>query len=204
MKLGVFGGTFDPVHVGHLMVAEDARVELGLDTVLFITAGEPWLKAGWPLSAAHHRVEMVRRAVLDNPGFRESSMEVDRPGPSYSVDTLEALREGLAGDVDLFLLVGLDALRELTQWHRPERIFELSTVVGIARPGAEKIDRDALDPIDLQAGQDVVILDKLLVNVSSSDIRRRVSAGQSIRYLVPETVEEYISEHGLYGRGVGQ
>lgn len=204
MKLGVFGGTFDPVHVGHLMVAEDARVELGLDTVLFITAGEPWLKAGWPLSAAHHRVEMVRRAVLDNPGFRESSMEVDRPGPSYSVDTLEALREGLAGDVDLFLLVGLDALRELTQWHRPERIFELSTVVGIARPGAEKIDRDALDPIDLQAGQDVVILDKLLVNVSSSDIRSRVSAGQSIRYLVPETVEEYISEHGLYGRGAGQ
>ena len=204
MKLGVFGGTFDPVHVGHLMVAEDARVELGLDTVLFITAGEPWLKAGWPLSAAHHRVEMVRRAVLDNPGFRESSMEVDRPGPSYSVDTLEALREGLAGDVDLFLLVGLDALRELTQWHRPERIFKLSTVVGIARPGAEKIDRDALDPIDLQAGQDVVILDKLLVNVSSSDIRSRVSAGQSIRYLVPETVEEYISEHGLYGRGAGQ
>ena len=186
------------------MVAEDARVELGLDTVLFITAGEPWLKAGWPLSAAHHRVEMVRRAVLDNPGFRESSMEVDRPGPSYSVDTLEALREGLAGDVDLFLLVGLDALRELTQWHRPERIFELSTVVGIARPGTEKIDRDALDPIDLQAGQDVVILDKLLVNVSSSDIRSRVSAGQSIRYLVPETVEEYISEHGLYGRGAGQ
>ena len=204
MKLGVFGGTFDPVHVGHLMVAEDARVELGLDTVLFITAGEPWLKDGWPLSAAHHRVEMVRRAVLDNPGFRESSMEVDRPGPSYSVDTLEALREGLAGDGDLFLLVGLDALRELTQWHRPERIFELSTVVGIARPGAEKIDRDALDPIDLQAGQDVVILDKLLVNVSSSDIRSRVSAGQSIRYLVPETVEEYISEHGLYGRGAGQ
>ena len=204
MKLGVFGGTFDPVHVGHLMVAEDARVELGLDTVLFITAGEPWLKAGWPLSAAHHRVEMVRRAVLDNPGFRESSMEVDRPGPSYSVDTLEALREGLAGDVDLFLLVGLDALRELTQWHRPERIFKLSTVVGIARPGAEKIDRDALDPIDLQAGQDVVILDKLLVNVSSSDIRSRVSAGQSIRYLVPETVEEYISEHGLYGRGAGK
>ena len=204
MKLGVFGGTFDPVHVGHLMVAEDARVELGLDTVLFITAGEPWLKDGWPLSAAHHRVEMVRRAVLDNPGFRESSMEVDRPGPSYSVDTLEALREGLAGDGDLFLLVGLDALRELTQWHRPERIFELSTVVGIARPGAEKIGRDALDPIDLQAGQDVVILDKLLVNVSSSDIRSRVSAGQSIRYLVPETVEEYISEHGLYGRGAGQ
>ena len=204
MKLGVFGGTFDPVHVGHLMVAEDARVELGLDTVLFITAGEPWLKAGRPLSAARHRVEMVRRAVLDNPGFRESSMEVDRPGPSYSVDTLEALREGPVGDVDLFLLVGLDALRELGRWHRPQRIFELSTVVGIARPGAEKIDRDALDRISLQAGQDVVILDKRLVNVSSSDIRSRVSAGQSIRYLVPETVEEYICEHGLYGRGAAQ
>ncbi len=197
MRVGVFGGTFDPVHVGHLIAAEEATELLALDEMLFVPAGHPWFKAGETVTDAEHRLNMVRLAVESNPRFRVCAVEVARPGPSYTVDTLEHLREKAPSATELFLVLGLDALTEMHRWRCPARVFELATVVGVARPGAE-FDPAALSDIFPSAAERVIMLDVPLVDVGATDLRRRASAGRSLRYLVPDGVEEYIVEHGLY------
>ncbi len=197
MRVGIFGGTFDPVHVGHLIAAERATELLDLDEMLFVPAGQPWFKAGEPVTDAEHRLNMVRLAVESNPRFSVSDVEVARPGPSYTVDTLAQLHEDMPQDTEFFLVLGLDALAEMHRWRRPERVFELATVVGVSRPGAE-FDSAILRDIFPSAAERVIMLDVPMVDVGATELRRRAAEGSSLRYLVPDGVERYIREHGLY------
>ena len=196
MRIGVFGGTFDPIHMGHLIVAEDARAALELDKVLFIPAGQPWFKSYRQITEARHRLAMVQLAVKDNPHFDVTDIEVRRSGPSYTVDTLAELREEHS-DAELIVILGLDALREIDRWHQPSRVFQMASVAGMARPGAT-LDPSVLHAAIPGASSRMRLLDSALIDISGTDIRRRASAGQSIRYRVPVEVERYIYDNGLY------
>ncbi|MBI4338156.1 MAG: nicotinate-nucleotide adenylyltransferase [Chloroflexi bacterium] len=198
MKLGVLGGTFDPVHLGHLIIAEEARVRLGLEQVLFIPTGQPWMKAGQAISPAAHRLEMAQRAVQDNPNFACSSMEVDRPGPTYTVDTLEALRRQYGEAVELYFVLGVDSLASFHRWRQPGRVLELCTLVAMGRPGHEEADMSALEAVVSWASRRIVFLQAPLIGISGTEVRQRVAQGLSIRYWVPPLVEEYIYQQGLY------
>jgi len=200
VKLGVFGGTFEPIHVGHLIVAEEARMLLGLDEVLFIPTGQPWLKAKRGITDARHRMAMVRLAIASNPYFRASDIEIKRPGPTYTMDTLVELRRELGADAEIYVILGLDSLKELGRWHAPERLFELSTVVGMSRPGYEDFDLRSLDAIAPGASSKVIVLNGPLIAISGTELRRRASEGKSITYRVTEPVERYILEHRLYSQ----
>ena len=198
MRIGVFGGTFDPIHIGHLTLAEEARAFLTLDQVLFIPTGRPWLKAGHHISEAHHRLAMVRVAVNSNPDFQVSEMEICRPGPTYTVDTVDELRRQLDPMATIYLLLGLDSLNDLNRWHLPERLLDMATLVGIARPGSLDLDTAAIDNIVPEASSRIILLRGPLMSVSGTEIRQRVSKGESITCQVPEIVEKYIHEQGLY------
>jgi nicotinate-nucleotide adenylyltransferase len=180
--VGVFGGTFDPVHVGHLAVANAALDELGLERVYFVPARRSPLKEDGPVASAEDRLAMLTAATEHEPRFRVSPMEVERKGPSFTIDTLEALR----GEGELFLILGSDAYADFERWREPERIRELATIVVAARPGAPN------------APQGVRLLDSPLMDVSSRELRARASRGRSLRYLVPEAALRYIEEHRLY------
>ena len=130
-QIGILGGTFDPIHEGHLMIAESARECLRLDKVIFMPAGRPWLKSDRAVTDPAHRLAMVELAIEDNPRFEVSTMEIERPGPTYTVDTLTELRRRMGG-ADLYLILGMDSVRELGRWHRPERIFELCALVAVS------------------------------------------------------------------------
>ena len=196
VRIGVFGGTFDPIHMGHLIVAEDARAALELDKVLFIPAGQPWFKSYRQITEARHRLAMVQLAVKDNSLFDVSDIEVERSGPSYTVDTLQELHE-LYSDAELIVILGLDALREIDRWHQPSRVFQMASVAGMARPGAT-LDPSVLHAAIPGASSRMHLLDSALIDISGTDIRKRASAGQSIRYRVPVAVERYICDNGLY------
>ncbi len=203
MKLGIFGGTFDPVHMGHLIVAEEARQRLGLDEVVFVPAGQPWLKSGLEITDAGHRLAMLELAVAPNPYFRLSDTEVRRPGPSYTVDTLEEMVAGRGDGPELYVIVGLDALAELGRWWRPQRLLELGTLVAVARPGFQDLDRAAVESVRPGASDQVLVIDEPLIGISGTEIRRRVAEGLSIKHRVPAPVEAYIYERGLYGAASG-
>ena len=198
MRLGILGGTFDPIHTGHLMIAQEAASMVDLDEVWFIPTGQPWLKRGRTISPSHHRMEMARLAVKGNDRFKVSSIEVDRPGPTYTVDTLEALRAGDAKNDSLFFILGMDSLESLHRWHQPERLFELCTLVGVSRPEHQNFDLAFLDHICPGASEEVIILDGPNMGISGAEIRRRVAEGLPITYWVPRAVEKYIHEHRLY------
>jgi nicotinate-nucleotide adenylyltransferase len=198
MRLGVFGGTFDPVHTGHLVAAETAREAADLDSVMFVPAGEPWLKDGEVVGAKRDRMRMVELAIEGNDRFISSDMELQRPGPTYSADTLEELRDQRPSD-RLFLIVGMDALDDFGRWSRPQRILELATLVGVARPGRSGLARAQLDGIRSGASSDVIVAEGPLLDVSATDLRQRLGRGASVRYLLLEAVERYVYENGLYG-----
>ena len=196
MRIGVFGGTFDPIHMGHLIVAEDARAALELDKVLFIPAGQPWFKSYRRITETHHRLAMVRLAVEGNPSFDVTDIEIARTGPSYTVDTLAELREQYP-DAEFIVILGVDALREIDRWHQPRKLFELASVVGMARPGTA-INLSVLHAAIPGSSSRIRLLDSALIDISGTEIRRRVAEGHSIRYRVPAAVERYIRENGLY------
>jgi len=200
VKLGILGGTFDPVHLGHLLIAEEARVRLSLEKVLFVPAGRPWMKVGRPVSPGFHRLEMVRLAVADNPYFEASALEVERPGPTYTVDTLLQLRDLYGEGADLYFILGVDSLQDFHRWKAPDRVLELCTLVTVARPGYREVNLSHLDAILPGASQRIIVLHGPLIGISGTEIRRRVAWGLSIRYWVPRPVEEYIYRHGLYRR----
>ena len=199
-KIGLLGGTFDPIHIGHLLIAEDAREALGLDTVVFIPAGRPWLKANQSVTAPQHRLAMVGLAIGPNPHFQVSDIEVRRQGPTYTVDTLEQLQQDYSLNTEKFLILGMDSLNDLARWRSPERLFDLCVVVGVSRPGQEEIDIDKLESIAEGASGKIVLISGPSVGISGTDIRDRVVHGKSIKYRVPVDVESYILEHGLYTR----
>jgi nicotinate-nucleotide adenylyltransferase len=198
MNIGVLGGTFDPVHSGHLVIAEEARLRFGLNKVLFVPAGKPWLKTNREISPAVHRVEMVKRAIAGNAGFELSTIEIDRPGPSYSVDTVAALQQKLGAGAEIFFLIGWDSLAELPQWREPSRLIRLCKLVAVTRPGLSRPDLKLLETSVPGITQSVVWLDIEPIDISSSDIRDRTAHGLSIRGLVPNDVERYIAENKLY------
>ena len=199
-KIGVLGGTFDPIHLGHLIVAEDLRQKLGLGEVLFVPAGRPWLKLKEekPISPAEHRLAMVRLAVASNPYFKVSTMEIDRPGLSYSIDTVLELKAKLGAKAEIYFIVGPDALAELPKWKDPARLVEICQVVGIGRPGYAKADLRKLERSIPGVSKRIMLMNVPQIDISATEIRRQVARGLSIRYLVPEAVEKYIQEHELY------
>jgi nicotinate-nucleotide adenylyltransferase len=190
-RIGVLGGTFDPPHVAHLVLAEAARESLDLDQVWFIPAGRPPHKRDQRLSPAKVRMGLLRRALVGIPGFRALPVEIDRRGPSYTVDTLEILHRRHPG-VELWLLVGSDMLRDLPNWRRPRRVLELAGIAAMARPGSpvgwpSKLPRARYLRIDAPR-----------LEISSTELRDRVARGASIRFLVPEAVERSIQRQRLY------
>lgn len=184
MRVGVFGGTFDPVHVGHLSIAQAALECVPLDRIVFVPARRSPLKARGPLASEEDRLAMLRLATAEEPRFEVSTVELDRPGVSYTVDTLEAL----AGEDVLYLVMGADAANEFERWHRPERIRELATLLVASRPGAPT-------PPERHG---VVVFDAPCLDISSRELRARSARGRSLRYLVPEAAERYLEGHGLY------
>lgn len=199
-RVGIFGGTFDPVHQGHLLLAEQCREQAQLDQVWFVPAARPPHKADQALTPFAQRVEMLALATAGHPAFRIEELERDRPGASYTVDTLETLH-ARHPDHELFLLLGSDCLPDLPTWREPRRILQLVTLLVVARPGWPLwSDTDLAQALGLPAATSVrqQVAHIPLFEVSSRDLRRRVAAGQSIRYLVPRAVEEYIAGHGLY------
>jgi nicotinate-nucleotide adenylyltransferase len=201
VNLGILGGTFDPIHWAHLLIAEEARVRLNLARVLFIPAGQPWLRAEQVLSPAEHRLAMVRMAVADNPHFSVSSLEIERPGPSYTVETLEVLRREYGSEADLYFILGQDSLWDFHRWREPGHILSECTLVGVARPGTPEFEPRTLEQLWPGGSQRLVTLQGLAIGISGTEIRRRVAEGLSIRYWVPRPVEEYIHRHGLYRGG---
>jgi nicotinate-nucleotide adenylyltransferase len=198
MRLGLFGGTFDPIHLGHLILAEQCREACALDRVWFIVAGAPPHKLGGRTAIAH-RLEMVRIAIAGHPAFEVSEIEAQSPGPHYSVETLEAIHRDLP-DAELFFLIGADSLADLPHWRQPDRIARLANVVVVNRPG--------IDPPEGMPWPDFGPDAKLLrsvtippIGIASHDLRRRLVEGRSVRYLVPRGVEAYIEAHAIYRAG---
>jgi nicotinate-nucleotide adenylyltransferase len=196
-RLGILGGTFDPIHHGHLVAAEEALYQLGLDRVLFVPAGAPPHKPSRPISPAAHRARMVELAIAGKSYFALSRVDLDRPGPCYSVDMLALLRLEWGPGPALFFIVGADSLSEMATWYQPRRLMALCELAVVERPGSE-IDLAQVE------GQLPGVSDRLhrvrmpRLEISSSDLRARRRAGRSISYLVPPAVEGYIVEHGLY------
>lgn len=198
MRVGVLGGSFDPVHVGHLMIAEEARGRLSLDKVLFVPAGLQWMKEGRQAASAADRLEMVRRALAGNPAFEASDIEVTRPGPSYTVDTLEVLRRQWGPDTEIFFILGWDALAEVHRWHRPQDLLRLCHLVGMPRIDGP-LDLEALEAELPGLRGRLILLDTApRFEISSTDLRGRLARGEGARYLVPEAALEYIRARGLY------
>jgi nicotinate-nucleotide adenylyltransferase len=194
IAIGLMGGTFDPIHVGHLVIAEEAREALSLARMLFVPAARPPHKPAGEVTGVEHRLAMVELAIADNAAFELSRVEVDRAGPSYTVDTVEQL----AAESDVTMILSAETFHELPTWHEPDRLFAAARVAVVPREGYP-----APDPVWLAAafpGREdrVIYLDAPHLGVSSTDIRARVAAGRSIRYLVPAAVEAYITAHNLY------
>ena len=198
-RLGVMGGTFDPVHMGHLACAEMARDACGLDEVLFMVAPRPWMKNGRDIADVGARIDMCRLAVEGNPSFSVSTLEARRQGKTYTSDTLRELRAMLPDEVRLFFIIGADTLTTLPGWHEREQLARLATFVCVARPGRD--DGAGLLAAARAKGFDVEWVDAPLLDISSSEVRRRVREGDTVRYLVPDAVRGYIERHGIYGGG---
>lgn len=198
MNIGVIGGTFDPIHNGHLVVAEEVRTRLDLTDILFVPAGQPWLKMDSPVSPGEHRVGMVRLAIADKPHFKLSTMEIERPGATYTVDTIAELQAQLGAENDLFFILGWDSLAELPQWKEPSRLITMCHLVAVPRPGYPRPDLKALEALIPGLSQRVILMGKPEIDISASEIRARVTHGLSISHLVPEPVESYIKQHKLY------
>jgi nicotinate-nucleotide adenylyltransferase len=184
------GGTFDPIHYGHLLTAEEALQQFGLDAVIFVPTGQPWMKEHEAVSPAEDRYLMTVIATASNPRFRVSRMEVDRDGPTYTVDTLRGLKGTHGPDADLFFISGADAILEIVQWKDPDELFELAHFIAATRPGYDIAAFDAHPAI--------TVMKIPALAISSTDIRARTRDGRPIRYLVPEGVNSYVQKAALY------
>jgi nicotinate-nucleotide adenylyltransferase len=198
MKIGVLGGTFDPIHNGHLGIADAACRELGLDRVLFVPARDPWQKGLRDVTPAHDRFEMVKLAISGHSRYDISRVDLQRYGPSYTVDTLSDLKCELGAGAELYFILGMDALGGLPDWREPERIVQMCRVVVAKRPGVDIIDLKALEARLPGISGRVVLINNDLYDINSTGIRRSVADGHSISGLVPDAVALYILENGLY------
>lgn len=195
------GGTFDPVHYGHLVIAEEARYEFALDRVVWVPAGDPPHKTTRRIVSQEHRYAMVVLATASNPAFEVSRMELERQGPSYTVDTVAAFHEQRP-QAELFFITGADATLEILTWHRHQDLIERCRFIAVTRPG---YDLERLSAV-LPAGylERISTIQAPGVDISSTALRRRLAGGEPIKYLVPEGVESYLSKHGLYQEGAAR
>lgn len=196
MRVGIFGGTFDPIHYGHLVAAEEARSILKLDKILIVPAGQPPHKTAHPITPPDHRVAMVQLAIASNPAFVLSRVDLDRPGPHYSVDMVTRLRREL-GPGDVFLIVGMDSLMDLPGWHEAERLMGLCYIVGVNRPGYT-YDLTPLEKAVPGISAHIQVLEAPQLEIASHELQDRVRRGLPIKYQLPDAVEEYIHRHKLY------
>lgn len=198
-RLGVMGGTFDPIHHGHLVAASEVAARFGLDEVVFVPTGVPWQKAGRDVSQAEDRYLMTVVATASNPRFSVSRVDIDREGNTYTVDTLKDLRRIRGDEVDLFFITGADALAKILTWRGAEELFDLAHFIGVSRPGVPLGERDIAHlPADK-----VTLLEVPAMAISSTDCRGRVADGHPIWYLVPDGIVQYIAKRGLYGPSQG-
>jgi nicotinate-nucleotide adenylyltransferase len=200
MRVGIFGGTFDPVHYGHLIMAEQCREQGRLDQVWFVPAPRPPHKIEQPLTRFDQRVEMLALAIAGNPGFRVDEIEKERAGPSFTVDTMVALEQRHPGN-EYFLLVGSDTLQDLPRWHDPVGVLRRAGLMVMLRPNHQLLPADALResmhlPADVPLRLEIV--ETPLIDISSRDLRRRVVLGKSLRYFLPRAIEVYIHEKQIY------
>jgi nicotinate-nucleotide adenylyltransferase len=193
-RLGVMGGTFDPIHHGHLLTAEEALQQFDLDEVVFIPTGRPWMKTDRVVSPPEDRYLMVVIATASNPRFSVSRLEVERDGPTYTVETLRTLKAE-RGDVELYFITGADAILEIFQWKSPDEALEMANFIAATRPG---YDLAAFEQGAPMSHPRVTVMSIPALAISSTDIRERIRGGRPIRYLVPEGVQTYIEKAGLY------
>jgi nicotinate-nucleotide adenylyltransferase len=194
-RLGVMGGTFDPIHYGHLVTAEEAFWQFDLGEVLFVPTGEPWMKEDREVTPAEDRYLMTVIATASSPHFSVSRVEIDRAGPSYTRDTLEALRQQEGEGTELYFVTGADAILEIFHWKDPEEVLSLANIIAATRPGYDIARFEAEAPT---RHPNVSVMSIPALAISSTDIRGRVAEGRPIRYLVPEGVKTYIDKAGLY------
>lgn len=193
-RLGVMGGTFDPIHHGHLVAASEVAARFKLDEVVFVPTGIPWQKAGRRVSASEDRYLMTVIATASNPRFTVSRVDIDRPGNTYTVDTLKDIQAERGEDVDLFFITGADALASMLTWRGAEEMFNLASFVGVSRPG---VDLESRDLSHLPKGK-VTRIEIPALAISSTECRRRVGEGMPLWYLVPDGVVQYVAKRGLY------
>ena len=200
MNIGVLGGTFDPIHIGHIKVAEEAIARLDLPRILFMPAGQPWLKLNNAnaISPLPHRLEMVRLGIAGDPRFKLSTLEIERTGPTYTVDTIAQLQSRLGEGDEVFFILGWDNLMQLPQWHQPQRLIEMCRLVAVPRVDFPLPDLPALERELPGIKERVILFDKPRIDINASEIRRRAAEGKSISDFVPASVESYIKEHRLY------
>jgi len=198
MNIGVMGGTFDPIHLGHLAIAEEASLQLDMNRVIFIPAGFPYFKQIQEITPAADRMAMVRLAIGDWPEYELSSIEIERDGPSYAVDTVFALKEQRYPQDDLFFILGWDSLASFYLWKDARRLLSLCRLVAAPRPGFPRPDLSFLDSKLPGLAKCTVLMNSPMVDISSTEIRNRVKNGLPIDHLVPAAVAGYIRQHGLY------
>jgi len=196
LRIGILGGTLNPVHHGHLFAAEEVRARYGLGLVLFIPCGHAPHKDERAMAPAEHRFRMCELATASNPCFEVSRIEIDRPGPSYTIDTLRQLRTIHGADTELFFIIGADALLELDTWHMPDAVLAEARCIAVPRPGSELTGLASVIGEERAARVETVPL--LGLEISATDIRQRVREGRPIRYLTPDAVVDYIGREGLY------
>ena len=197
-RVGILGGTFDPVHCGHIEIARRALREAGLERVIFIPAGQPRLKAAEPTAAPKHRLEMLRVAIAGIAGFELSDIEVLREGPTLTVDTLGEIGKEFGGETELVFILGLDVLARFDQWLEPCRVVHLATLLAVSRPGYSAFDWAEFYERNPYARGKVECVESTAIDISATELRRRLVNGASVDGLLPEGVEQYIRENRLY------
>jgi nicotinate-nucleotide adenylyltransferase len=199
LKYGIMGGTFDPIHIGHLVIAEEVRSRFKLDKVIFVPAGNPPHKDLGAVTDANHRYIMTLLATMTNPNFEVSSIEIDREGITYTIDTIIAFKEKFTDNVSLYFITGADAIMELDTWKDTEKLLSLCEFIAVSRPGfksskMEKVIRE----LEKKYSSVIHMLEVPALKVSSTDIRNRIREGRPVKYLLPESVEYYIQKNRLY------
>lgn len=198
LHVGILGGSFDPVHIGHLILAEEAREQLDLALIYFVPAGDPPHKRDRRLAPVEERLRMVELAVADNASFRLSRVDADRPGPHYTIDMVQIIQNQLPPGSELYFLMGFDSLADLPKWHQPAQLIAACHLVALTRPDIE-LDWEQLEAALPGIRDRVTLLDMPELEIASHQLRERVRQGRSLRYLVPDAVREYIRAQGLYG-----
>ena len=199
-RIGILGGTFDPIHYGHIALGKKVASTLKLKRILFMPAGNPWMKSDKSVSSAHHRLKMLELGIAGIEEFSFSDMEIKRSGPTYTYETILDLTKDKPETKTIYLILGWDAIKEFHRWKNSDRLLKLVRIVAVARPGYEEFSTQYQENKDIRVFDEAVVIDKSISGITSTIIRERIKLKQSINNLVPKDVEEYILEHGLYKR----